>query len=474
MAEKQVLRADSSRRTPRAASALVVLAALAALMAVIDGTIVTTSLRGIATDLGADLETAAWFTAAYLVAAGVTMPLSGWIIEAITPRRALIISLVAFVVGSVLCSMAWNAESLIIFRVLQGLGGGLLEPTALTIAAMTAGPARMGRVMGAVSGVINVAPVIGPLLGAALTGAGHWQAIFLINVPLGAIVLVGALVLMGGTNAAGTGEDASGDAATDTPGGVERPDVVGLALLPVGFVALLLGVEEIGRSAWSAAGVGIGAVLLAAYSVRTLRSDRPAALDLRLLRIRGFRAGLTVMAAVGFTMYFQLVALALLAHERWGWTGVAAGALVAALGAGLLISMTAAGRLSDTIGARVIVTRASLATAALAAVVSMVAGQAPVAVVVVLAVALGLSFGAVAAPAFSSVYSSVPPDRVPYATPSLFVTVQLCAAVGAGVAGILTARISASTAVVVGYLIITAALLAASAAARGLPGRPAS
>lgn len=425
-------------------------------MAVIDGTIVSASLTPIADDLGATIGAAAWFTSAYLLAAGVTMPLSGWIIEQLTPRRTLIIALVLFVAGSVLCAMANSAPELIAFRVIQGFGGGLLEPTALTIAAASAGASGMGRTMGIVSAVINIAPIIGPLAGSALAGAGWWQLIFLLNLPLGVIVLIGAVVVVG---------------KIAPPAQLRRPDLVGALLLPAGFVSFLLAIESIDDPARVSVLAIVGLVVLVGYAVRAMRNERPAVLDLRLLRISGFRAGLAIMAAVGFTMYFQLVGLALFAERHLGLRSVEAGALVAALGAGCLISMTVAGFVSDRVGARRIVMGAAASAAAAALLIVVLVDRLGVALLAGVIFAFGLAFGAVAAPSFASVYRTVPPDRIAHATPSLFVSVQLCAALGAAAAAGLMTRMAAVDALVVGYSIVAGLMICATAVARQLPGR---
>ncbi len=451
----------STAHLDRRSRLVVLTVALAALIAVVDGTIVTASLQTIAADLGTGLQTAVWFTSAYLLAAGTTMPLSGWLMERFGVRRVFFVALIGFVVGSVLCALAWSPAALIVFRVAQGLGGGLLEPAALTIAATTAGPQRMGKVMGALSGVINVAPVLGPLAGGFLAGTGSWEWIFLINLPLGVLVLGGAIALLRGT--------------TDHAAAARRPDLLGLVMLPAAFVLLLLASERI-SSAGSAVpallAVG-GVIVLAAWVWRARRAARQSVIDLDLLRNRGFRAGLLVMAVVGFTMYFQLVALALYSARALGWHGTRAGLVVASLGAGLLVSMTLSGRASDRVGSRRIVTLAAASTAIMAVVLAALHDRIAIGVLLGLLVVLGLAFGSVAAPAFSSVYRSVPGDKIARATPALFMTVQLGAATGASVAALLMDRLAAGTALTAGYLSIAVLTVLARAIARALPGPPA-
>ncbi|WP_143690238.1 MFS transporter [Williamsia sterculiae] len=437
-----------------------VVVSVAAMMAVIDGTIVTASLRDIGADLGAPLSQVVWLTVGYLISAGVTMPLSGCVIDRLGPRRTLFWSLALFVSASILCSVAWSLPVLILFRVLQGFAGGLLEPTAVNVAASSAPAARMGAVMSVLSSTINIGPVVGPLLGSLIAGSGHWPWIFLINVPLGAIAIVGAAVVVRPMDGA-------------QPRG-SRPDLIGMVLLPLGFVSVLLSIDRVGVSVggWLPILLGVfGVAVLAAYGRYSLRGGHHAVLDLTLLRHRGFRAALLTMAAVGFAMYGQLVGLPLIAAEDHGLTGIAAGLPVAALGVGCLVSMTTAGRMSDRLGTRPIVVTAAVLTAGVAVAIAVSASWLPLSGLLSLMVVFGLTFGGVAAPTFSSIYRTVPPDRAPYATPSLFITVQLAAAGGATVAGLLVDHLAPDWAATWLYGSFTVLLLAAAGVARWLPGR---
>jgi len=172
----------------------------------------------------------------------------------------------------------------------QGLGGGALEPTALTMAARAAGGRRVGTVMGLLSLVVNVAPVLGPLLGALLVEGGHWRWIFLVNVPLGLVVAAITLLVV----PADRGDpDAAGS------------DLRGLALLAPGFAAVLFAIERIGAQAgpWSVAVPAVAGVgLLAWYGHRARRVARPV-IDPRMLASPGFASSVGVMALVGFLMY---------------------------------------------------------------------------------------------------------------------------------------------------------------------------
>ena len=268
---------DGAERLDRRTLAVVGVMAAAAFMAVLDGTVVTVAIDTFTDTFGSSVSTIGWVSVGYLLAAAVSLPVSGWAIERFGGRRVFLTGLAVFVVGSALSSLAWSAASLIVFRVLQGFGGGALEPTALTLAARTADGRRVGAVMGFLSLVVNVAPVLGPMLGGLLVEGGHWRWIFLVNVPIGLLVMMVALLVV---------PNDPGDAAA------ERSDLKGLGLLVTG-VRLRAAVDRTdrgpgtpgGRSSSrrpSAPGCSAGT------SARSRRVARPV-IDLRLFAERGVR-----------------------------------------------------------------------------------------------------------------------------------------------------------------------------------------
>jgi len=263
--------------------------AAAAFMAVLDGTVVTVAINTFTTTFDSSVATIGWVSVGYLLAAAVSLPVAGWAIERFGGRRVFLAGLGVFVLGSALSSVAWSAGALIAFRVLQGFGGGALEPTALTLAARTANGRRVGTVMGLLSLVVNVAPVLGPLLGGLLVEGGHWRWIFLINVPLGIIVAVVALLVVP--------NDPGDPAAIGS-------DLRGLVLLSPGFAAVLFAIERIGAEApvWSIlVPAAIGTALLGWYVVRSLHVTRPV-IDLRMFAGAGFASSVGVMALAKITM----------------------------------------------------------------------------------------------------------------------------------------------------------------------------
>lgn len=431
--------------------------ALAAFMAVLNGTTVTASLDALGPALGTSISGTVWVTTVYLVAASASVPLIGWLTARIGSARVLQLALVGFAVGSLLCGFAWDLGSMLVFRVVQGVSGGMLEPAAIAAIGLITPASRMGRVMGFVSLVINIGPVIGPLIGGALVGAGAWPWIFWINVPLAVLVGVAAWRLLPPTAR-------SGDRTV-------RVDLAGLALLPPGFVLLLLALNRWGAGADAVVVTAfalIGVVLLALYVPHALRTPAPL-LDIRLLRIPSFAAALGVMSVVGLVMYTQLTVLPILAEQSLGLDALWRSAPVAVLGAGLLVSMTVAGGLSDSIGPRTLVRGGAIVTAITAILIVVGSAAWHPAVIFALVALLGLGFGAIASPTFASIYRVLPKESVGQGTAALFIVVQLFASAGVTVVGFLTE--SSADPAGSAYVLIAAAAAGVAVPASLMPGR---
>jgi EmrB/QacA subfamily drug resistance transporter len=443
-----------SRRTGPALAAL----GLAALVAVMDGTVVAVAFDAFAEAFATNLATVVWLTVAYLIAVAATLPALPWATARFGGRCVFLTGLILFVLASALCAAAPSVGWLIAFRFLQGLGGGLLEPMSLTLAATLANTRTMGKVMGTMSAVINVAPIFGPIIGSALANGGHWRWIFALNLPLGLIVLVATLVFL----------PRDDTRASSRPAPV---DVRGLTLLTVGYVSLLFALNRSGEAPLALVlGVALaGAALLAGYTRHALTTTATPALDLRLLGHPGFAASLAVMGFVGFLMYSQVAALPLVGAADHQLAGTAQGVLVCALGAGLLPSMSLGGRLSDRFGPRPLVHAGSIIAAAGFTVLAAFHAALPLPATLALLVVIGLGFGASASPTFASVYRVLPPQRQPTGSAALFMTVQLTASLAVTVLGVLT---RSDTWITPFFVLLAAAALAITALSPRLPGRP--
>jgi EmrB/QacA subfamily drug resistance transporter len=155
------------------------------IMSILDTTIVNVALATLARELHSTIGEIQWVVTGYMLALGAVIPVSGWAARRFGAKRVYLVSLVLFVLGSVLCGIAGSTTELVIFRVLQGLGGGMILPIGQLMMAEAAGPERMGRVMSVVAVPAMLAPIFGPAIGGLILDNASWRWIFFINVPIG-------------------------------------------------------------------------------------------------------------------------------------------------------------------------------------------------------------------------------------------------------------------------------------------------
>ena len=198
---------------------------LGAMLVDIDLTVVNVALGPLATDLDAPLTTIQWVVSAYALALAAVIPLAGWAADRFGEKSVYITALGIFIAGSALCGIAWSPTSLIFFRVVQACGGGLILPLVTTVVSRKAGPHRRGRLIGMFSVPILLAPLLGPIVGGWMLENISWRAIFLVNVPMGAVAALLAWKVL--------------DRAE--PRAAERLDWLGFALLSPGLALFLFG-----------------------------------------------------------------------------------------------------------------------------------------------------------------------------------------------------------------------------------------
>src|ERR687883_107200 len=162
---------------------------LGAIMSILDTTVVNVAISHLSTTFDTSLETIQWIVTGYTLALATVIPITGWAADRFGTKRLYMLSLGLFLCGSILSGLAWSSGSLIAFRVLQGLGGGMLMPAGMTILTRAAGPQRVGRVMAIIGVPMMLGPILGPVLGGWLVTDFSWRWIFFVNVPVGAAAL---------------------------------------------------------------------------------------------------------------------------------------------------------------------------------------------------------------------------------------------------------------------------------------------
>jgi EmrB/QacA subfamily drug resistance transporter len=249
------------------------------IMAVLDTTIVNVALDTLSSDLHAPLSTIQWVSTGYLLSLAAVIPLSGWVTERFGSKPTWIACIALFALGSGLCALATSAGELIAFRVLQGLGGGMLMPVGFTLIAQSAGPHRVGRALALVGVPILLGPIFGPIIGGIIVDNAAWQWIFVVNVPIAIVAIVLAVRLLG----SGAGRADAG-----------KLDWLGAALLCPGLTGIVFGLSETESQGGIDHPIAFGPIvagvaLVALFTRHSLRVARPL-IDVRLFRSPGFRA----------------------------------------------------------------------------------------------------------------------------------------------------------------------------------------
>src|ERR1700729_843907 len=311
---------------------------LGMIMSILDTTIVNVALRTLGHDLHSSISQIQWVVTGYLLSLAAVIPVTGWAARRFGAKRVYMTSLVLFTVGSALCAVAASTTSLVLFRVLQGAGGGMIMPVGQLIMAQVAGPKRMGRVMGIVSMPAMLAPILGPVVGGAILENLHWSWIFLVNVPIGAIALVLAWRMLPKTDSGLAG----------------RLDVLGLRLLSGGSTAFVYGLSELGSNSSLTAPsvvwpVIAGLVLCAVFVWHALRVERPL-LDIRLYTNRVFGAASLTTSGLGAALFGAMILVPLYYQEVRHESVIVTGLLTGPQGLGMLIVMPFMGRLTERFG----------------------------------------------------------------------------------------------------------------------------
>ncbi len=319
---------------------------LAAFMEVLDTTITNVSLSHIAGTLGATQDESTWVLTSYLVANGIVLPLSGWLSQVMGRKRFFMMCIAAFTAASFLCGMATSLPMLIIFRLMQGIAGGGLQPTQQAIIIDAFPPEKRGAAFGLMGITMIVAPILGPTLGGFITDNFSWRWIFFMNVPVGimAFWLVGQMVK---------------DPPHANAQGVGSIDYIGLSLIVFGLGALQIMLDKGQQEDWFASNfivlfAIIAAICLVAAVIWLLRQEDPV-IDLRLLAKPSFSLSCIMIFFMGFCLYGSSTLLPMLVQSQYGYDATLAGLVLSPGGFAVIFIMPIVGRLVNKVQARYLI-----------------------------------------------------------------------------------------------------------------------
>lgn len=333
--------APAAGRGPRGSAWLTLLAvALGVMMVSLDGTVVAIANPEIATDLGASLGDLQWVTNGYLLALAVFLIPAGKLGDRYGHRNVFLVGALGFVLTSVAIGVAGNITALIGFRVLQGLFGAMLQPTALGLLRSSFPPHKLNMAIGIWGAAISAASAAGPIVGGLLVQHIGWESVFFVNVPLGAIAIAVGLVVL---------------ADTRTPGTGGRIDIPGVALLSGAMFCLVWGVIKSSEHGWGSAYTLLFlagfAVLLLSFVAWQARAAEPL-MPLRLFRNRSFSSGVVLMVFMAFGMFGALFFLTFYLIGVGGLSPVQAGVRMLPLTVMMVVGSAVSGGLVGRFGPR--------------------------------------------------------------------------------------------------------------------------
>jgi EmrB/QacA subfamily drug resistance transporter len=324
--------------------------ALGLLMAILDATIVSVVLPQIAAAFHTTEQTITWVATGYFLANAAIIPIVGYISDRIGARTVFLIALAIFTVGSALCAFAPNAQTLITFRIIQGIGGGALLPVALTMIFRLFSPTERAGAMSLLMVPLLLGPAFGPVLGGYLATNFSWNTIFTINLPIGVVAFVLSLLVLRGRDAE------QKENGTDEPG-AKSFDVFGLLLSMGSFTALVYGISLAGSNGWDNSTViaylVAGAVLLIAFILVELRVKDPV-IDIRLFGGYTFAMANVLIWATTAVLFGSIFLLPFFFENVEGLSAMTTGEIIIAQGLAMAVGLVISGKLYNMVGPRLL------------------------------------------------------------------------------------------------------------------------
>jgi EmrB/QacA subfamily drug resistance transporter len=401
---------------------------LGSIMSILDTTIVNVALATLSRELDSTIAEIQWVVTGYMLSLAAVIPVSGWAARRFGAKRVYLTSLVLFTLGSALCGLAASATQLIFFRVLQGVGGGMILPIGQLMMAEAAGPKRMGRVMSIVAVPAMLAPILGPTLGGLILDNASWRWIFYINVPIGIIACLAAQRILPSVE----------------PSRTAPLDVRGLVLMATGLPLLTYGLAEVGTTgSFTAASVVLpclaGIALIAAFIIHALRVENPL-LELRLYAKRTFASASFTMFCLGGALFGSMILLPLYWQEIRHESVLDTGLLTAPMGVGMALVMPLAGKLSDRLGGGPLALFGVVVTTIATIPFAFIGLDTSILWISVAMFMRGIGIGFAFMPAMAAAFAALERSELAHATPQLNVLQRVGGSIGTALLAVVLQR----------------------------------
>jgi EmrB/QacA subfamily drug resistance transporter len=401
---------------------------IGSMMSILDTTIVNVALDTLAREFHSTISDIQWVVTGYMLALAAVIPVTGWAARRVGAKRIYLVSLVLFTLGSALCGFAQSSTELILFRALQGLGGGMLMPIGQLMMAEAAGPKRMGRVMSLVAIPMMLAPILGPTIGGLIIENLSWRWIFEVNVPVGVIAVIAALRVL----------------PASEPQTAQPLDVVGLGLMALGLPLVTYGLAEIGTlgtfdsaKVIVPAAVGVACVLL--FILHALRVKNPL-LDLRLHRKPTFSAAAFTMFFLGAALFGAMILMPLYWQEVRHYSVIDTGLLTGPQGIGMALVMPFAGKWAEKHGGGPVALIGVILTTLASIPFALITAHTPVLDLVAAMLVRGAGIGFAFMPAMTAAFAALERDELSHATPQLNVLQRVGGSIGVAVLAVVLQR----------------------------------
>lgn len=403
------------------------------IMVILDSTVVNNAIPKLVEYFDTDLKTIQWTVTGYTLALSAVIPLAGWMTDKFGSKQIFMITIALFTIGSVLCGIAQTPEQLIIFRIIQGLGGGMVAPLGMAMVFKLAPPERRGSIMGVLGIPMLMAPAFGPVLSGYLVDSVSWHWIFIINLPIGIIAFI-----LGYKYLPKSDRHAA-----------PHLDVIGMCLAPVAFSMLAYGVNE-GGTSWSSAstitGLTVGGIALVLFIFVELGQKQPL-LELKVFKSSDFTRSIILTWIVQLALFGAMLIVPLYLQGVMHYTALETGWILMpqALCAG--IGMPISGRLFDKIGARPLAFAGLTVISISLFILSGISVDTSLWVIIPCICIMGLGMGFSMMPLNTHVLNSAPRRLVSRVTPLTAAAQQVVVSFAvAGLTGYLTSQITSHAA----------------------------